>query len=122
MRSHRLFLPLLLLTSAHAEPVTIAVASNFITPMAELVAAFEASSDERVRVSSASTGVLYAAIRNGAGYAAFMAADSERPRLLEAEGLGVPGMRERASLVGGELEVQSEQGNGTQVYLRVPIT
>ena len=64
---------------------------NFITPMAELVAAFEASSDERVRVSSASTGVLYAAIRNGAGYAAFMAADSERPRLLEAEGLGVPG-------------------------------
>ena len=93
MRSHRLFLPLLLLTSAHAEPVTVAVASNFLTPMAELVAAFEGSTGERVRVSSASTGVLYAAIRNGAGYAAFLAADSERPRLLEAEGLGVPGTR-----------------------------
>jgi molybdate transport system substrate-binding protein len=93
MRSHRLLLPLLLLTSAHAEPVTIAVASNFIAPMAELVAAFEASTGETVRVSSASTGVLYAAIRNGAGYAAFMSADAERPRLLEADGLGVPDTR-----------------------------
>lgn len=93
MRSHRLLLPLLLLTSAHAEPVTVAVASNFITPMAELVAAFEDSTGQAVRVSSASTGVLYAAIRNGAGYAAFMAADSERPRLLEADGIGVSGTR-----------------------------
>lgn len=93
MRSHRLLLPLLLLSSAHAEPVTIAVASNFIAPMNELVAAFEASTGRTVRVSSASTGVLYAAIRNGAGYAAFMAADSERPRLLEADGLGVAGTR-----------------------------
>jgi PAS domain S-box-containing protein len=42
--------------------------------------------------------------------------------LTESEGLGVAGMRERASLVGGELEVHSEPGEGTQVHLQVPIT
>ena len=42
--------------------------------------------------------------------------------LSESDGLGVAGMRERASLVGGMLEVHSEQGNGTQVFLKVPIT
>ena len=42
--------------------------------------------------------------------------------LSESEGLGVAGMRERASLVGGVLEVHSEPANGTQVYLKVPIT
>ena len=93
MRSHRLLPLLLLLTSAHAEPVTVAVASNFITPMAELAAAFERTSGQVVQVSSASTGVLYAAARNGARYAALLAADGERPRLLEQEGIGVPGTR-----------------------------
>ncbi len=42
--------------------------------------------------------------------------------LSESDGLGVAGMRERATLVGGMLEVHSEQGNGTQVFLKVPIT
>jgi len=42
-------------------------------------------------------------------------------KLSEVEGLGVLGMRERASLVGGELAVTSTIGEGTQVYLKVPI-
>jgi PAS domain S-box-containing protein len=37
------------------------------------------------------------------------------------EGLGLLGMRERASLVGGELEVNSVIGSGTQVYFKVPL-
>jgi PAS domain S-box-containing protein len=42
-------------------------------------------------------------------------------KLPEEEGLGIAGMRERASLVGGELEVQSQAGKGTSVYFRVPV-
>jgi signal transduction histidine kinase len=41
--------------------------------------------------------------------------------LAESEGLGLAGMRERASLAGGSLEVQSRQGMGTQVRFRVAI-
>ena len=93
MRSSWFLLSLLFAPSVDAEPVTVAVASNFIAPMAELVAAFEQTSGQVVQVSSASTGVLYAAARNGARYAAFLAADSDRPRRLEQEGIGVPGTR-----------------------------
>ena len=35
--------------------------------------------------------------------------------------LGLVGMRERVALVGGELEVESEPGAGTTVYVRIPI-
>ena len=37
-------------------------------------------------------------------------------------GLGVVGMRERAALLKGTLEMESEQGKGTTVLLRVPIS
>jgi two-component system sensor histidine kinase UhpB len=36
-------------------------------------------------------------------------------------GLGIAGMRERALLVGGDLQVESRPGEGTRVRLRVPI-
>jgi PAS domain S-box-containing protein len=39
----------------------------------------------------------------------------------ESEGLGVAGMRERATLVGGALEVHARPKKGTQVYFKVPI-
>ncbi|HVK03181.1 MAG TPA: ATP-binding protein [Armatimonadaceae bacterium] len=35
--------------------------------------------------------------------------------------LGLAGMRERAEIAGGTLEVESEPGRGTTVYLRVPL-
>ena len=41
--------------------------------------------------------------------------------LPESEGLGIAGMRERAMLVGGSLEVHTEPGAGTQVFLKVPL-
>jgi signal transduction histidine kinase len=50
---------------------------------------------------------------NGCGFEAFA--------LSESEGLGVAGMRERAGLVGGTLEVHSQPEKGTQVFFRVPI-
>jgi molybdate transport system substrate-binding protein len=86
-------LSLLFASSVDAEPVTVAVASNFVAPMGELVAEFEQATGHLIQVSPASTGVLYAAARNGARYAALLAADIERPRRLEQEGIGVPGSR-----------------------------
>jgi signal transduction histidine kinase len=37
-------------------------------------------------------------------------------------GLGLTGMRERAALVGGTLEIESAPGAGTTVYARVPVS
>ena len=39
----------------------------------------------------------------------------------DAEGLGLAGMRERASLAGGSLEIQSRPKGGTRVHFRVPM-
>jgi len=61
--------------------------------MHDLVTRFEAESGHSVRVSSASTGVLYAQITNGAPFDVLLAADAERPRLLETSGHGVFGSR-----------------------------
>jgi PAS domain S-box-containing protein len=41
--------------------------------------------------------------------------------LSESEGLGVAGMRERATLVGGTLDVRSQPQKGTRVSFEVPI-
>ena len=42
-------------------------------------------------------------------------------KLTEEEGLGIAGMKERAGLVGGKLEVESVAGEGTTVYFKVPM-
>jgi PAS domain S-box-containing protein len=39
----------------------------------------------------------------------------------EREGLGMAGMHERATLVGGTLEVHSQPGKGTRLYFKVPL-
>jgi len=83
----------IVMSNAGAEPVTIAVASNFTTTLHDLVTRFEAESGQSVRISSASTGALYAQIANGAPFDVLLAADAERPRLLEAAGHGVAGSR-----------------------------
>jgi molybdate transport system substrate-binding protein len=46
-----------------------------------------------LRITTASTGKLYAQIVNGAPFDVLLAADAERPRRLEAAGDGVPGTR-----------------------------
>jgi molybdate transport system substrate-binding protein len=83
----------LITLAANAESVTVAVASNFTATVYDLVTRFEAESGHSVRVSSASTGVLYAQITNGAPFDVLLAADAERPRLLETSGHGVSGSR-----------------------------
>ena len=69
------------------------MASNFLETAADLVDIFEDETGIDVRLSSGSTGHLYAQIINGAPYDVFLAADVERPRRLEAEGRAVAGSR-----------------------------
>lgn len=80
-------------TESAADEVKVAVATNFVAAMNALVERFEEASGHTVLVSSGSTGGHYAQIKNGAPFEAFFAADAERPRLLEAEGVAVPGSR-----------------------------
>ncbi len=93
----RLFLSILLMLAitppALAGIVHVATASNFRQPLQLLARSFEAESGHKVRISTASTGKLYAQIRHGAPYHLFLAADQKRPERLEQEGLAVPGSR-----------------------------
>jgi molybdate transport system substrate-binding protein len=73
--------------------VTVAVASNFGATAREIATQFEQVADYELRITTASTGKLYAQIVNGAPFDVLLAADTERPRRLEADGAGVPGTR-----------------------------
>ncbi len=42
-------------------------------------------------------------------------------KLSQSDCLGLAGMRERASLLGGRLELESKAGKGTRVYFRLPL-
>lgn len=88
-----LFLLLLPVVSVAEDQLTIAVASNFQRTAAAIAAEFSESSQIPVRVAQGSTGKLYAQIINGAPYDIFLAADSERPRRLEDDGVAIRGSR-----------------------------
>ena len=81
------------LTTASAEEVRVAVASNFLGTMNELITNFQEDTGHTVVVSSGSSGKLYAQIKNGAPFDVFFSADAKRPKLLEEEGLAVKGSR-----------------------------
>ncbi len=76
-----------------AEEVRIAVASNFSGAIREIATDFREATGQEVRPVFSSTGKHFAQITNGAPFAAFLAADVERPRLLEERGVAVPGSR-----------------------------
>jgi molybdate transport system substrate-binding protein len=74
--------------SGSNEPVRVAVAANFLGTLRSLEPAFEEATGHRMVITSGSTGLLYAQIRNGAPFDVLLSADQERPRLLAAEGFG----------------------------------
>lgn len=79
---------------AGAAEVRVAVAANFMLPMKhEIIPAFQRSSGHSVIAIYGPTGGLFSQIVNGAPFDALLAADAERPRQLEASGLGVAGTR-----------------------------
>ncbi len=121
-------------TGLQAETLTIAVASNFSRPAHVLAALYEKSSGHVVRVTTASTGKLYAQIENGAPFDLFLAADSERPQLLEESGAGVAGSRftyalgelvlwsADADLAGQDCLEQLENLGGRKLAIANPLT
>lgn len=46
--------------------------------------------------------------------------DNVRPNAASGRGLGLVGMRERAAIIGGKVELESSPGNGTTVFVSAP--
>jgi molybdenum ABC transporter molybdate-binding protein len=72
----------------------LAVATNFRPALEILRVDFERDCACELEISSAATGLLYSQIREGAPFDVFLAADAERPLLLQRDQLIVPGSRQ----------------------------
>jgi molybdate transport system substrate-binding protein len=80
-------------TPVFAGQALVAVAANFIPPFREIAIDFEAATGHTLQVVAGSSGNFYSQIKNGAPFDLFFSADTEKPQLLEEEGLGVKGTR-----------------------------
>ncbi|MCK5325273.1 MAG: molybdate ABC transporter substrate-binding protein [Woeseiaceae bacterium] len=87
--------------------MTVASASNFSAAAHDIAEQFTLNTGHAVRITTASTGMLYAQITNGAPFDLLLAADAERPALLEKSGAAVSGTRFTYAL--GELILWSRQ-------------
>jgi len=76
-----------------AAELHVAVAANFFGPLQKLAPMFEQASGNQLLISSGSSGQLYTQIKQGAPFDVFLSADSEKPQLLENEGLAIAGSR-----------------------------
>ena len=93
---------------------TVATAAYRITQEATTNVARHASAGRVAVVLKARSSTLTLAVADdGCGF--------NPNELSDSEGLGVAGMRERASLVGGTLEVYSQPGKGSRVCFKVPL-
>ena len=78
---------------AFSDTARVAVASNFASAARQLAKTFDTTTGHHVAIVTGSTGKLYAQIRNGAPFDAFLSADRLRPELLEKQGAAVAGSR-----------------------------
>ena len=76
---------------ARADEVLVAVAANFVGPLAKIGEGFTAATGHTLKVSSGATGKFYSQIVAGAPFEVLIAADDDTPRKLIAEGYGVTG-------------------------------
>jgi molybdate transport system substrate-binding protein len=76
---------------AAAQDITIAAASDLTFAMGDLIQGFEKASGHHAKLSSGSSGSLFAQIQSGAPFDLFFSADADYPRQLEAAGLTEPG-------------------------------
>ena len=88
-----LVLSYFLISSAHADDIYLAVATNFTAAMKEIVTKFEQSHEHKVITSFGSSGKIYAQIKHGAPFQLFLSADQTKPEILEQEGFTVAGSR-----------------------------
>lgn len=85
--------PLIMIASANAAEVIVAVAANFTAPMQKIAPLFEKDTGHKAILSFGSTGAFYAQIKNGGPFQVFLSADDETPLKLEREGYAVGGTR-----------------------------
>ncbi len=100
---------LVVATSTAAEETRVAVASNFTDAIREVAGRFEQRNGHQITPVFGSTGKHYAQIKHGAPFHAFFAADVKRPRLLEEQGIGMPGSRFTYAI--GKLVLWSPKAN-----------
>ncbi len=78
-------------TSAGAEELKIAAASDLTFAFNDVVAQFQKQTDNKVKLSYGSSGNFFSEIQNGAPFDLFFSADVGYPQKLEAAGLTEPG-------------------------------
>lgn len=105
-----------------ASELHVAVASNFTDTMRTIADAYQAKHGHKLKISSASTGKLYAQIMHGAPFDLFFSADARRPELLQRDKLAVSGSRftyaigrlilwsPQTSLIDSQGDVLTQQG------------
>lgn len=76
-----------------AGEVSIAVAANFTDVARKIAILYKQASGHICKLSYGSTGKLFSQIEQGAPFEVFLAADTQRPRKAESEGLAVAGSR-----------------------------
>ena len=76
---------------ALAEEITIAAASDLNFAFKEVVAEYEKTTGDHVKLTLGSSGNFYAQIQNGAPFDLYFSADIGYPKKLEEAGLTVPG-------------------------------
>ena len=77
--------------AAVAEELTIAAASDLSFAFKEIVAEYENTTGNHVRLTLGSSGNFYTQIHNGAPFDLYFSADISYPKKLEEAGLAVPG-------------------------------
>ncbi len=88
-----------------AEPIRVAVASNFSAVFPEIVRRFTQQTHVELKVSYASSGKLATQIQHGAPFHLFLSADREFARQIELSRYGVKGSRKTYAV--GELYLWS---------------
>jgi len=82
LRAFSFLLAILTAQTGLAATLNVAVAANFTQTLKQLQPLFERRSGHQLKLSSASTGTLYAQILHGAPFDIFLAADTQRPTAL----------------------------------------
>jgi signal transduction histidine kinase len=98
------------------EPVSPEIAVNAYRIVQEAltnVARHAAATSVRVELGRAPHGLFVSVVDNGRGF--------EISRVSDPHAVGLVGMRERARLIGGRVEIRSTPGMGTTVRLDIPL-
>lgn len=104
--------------AAPAEPVLVAVASNFTGTCEKIAAMFTEAHGAPVQISSGSTGKLVAQIVNGGPYHLFLSADTAHVAELLGQGAAIAGTRRAYAIGRLALYSASRAVNGDAAWLQ----